>query len=143
MVTFHIPKPERLALSKMWTSIFRLSKGANQHGGFEYNFRCLKRFFRKVRRKLRSAFFLKLRFLKIRFLVTWLKCLLADGKFVIKFIFDCKIKIGIFETSVRLNFSIFDFGTNLGVAIGQCLIKIILTLNRDRLDRNIKCVKFQ
>ena len=48
---------------------------ANQLGGFEYNFRCLKRFFRKVRRKLRSAFSLKLRFLKIRLLVTWLKCL--------------------------------------------------------------------
>ena len=44
--------------------------------GFEYNFRCLKRFFRKVRRKLRSAFFLKLRFFKIRLLVTWLKYLL-------------------------------------------------------------------
>ena len=50
---------------------------ANQLGGFEYNFRYLKRFFRKVRRKLRSAFFLKLRFLKIRLLVTWLKCLLV------------------------------------------------------------------
>ena len=49
---------------------------ANQLGGFESNFRCLKRFLRKVRRKLRSAFFLKLRFLKIRLLVTWLKCLL-------------------------------------------------------------------
>ena len=48
---------------------------ANQLGGFEYNFRCLKRFFRKVQRKLRSAFSLKLRFLKIRLLVTWLKCL--------------------------------------------------------------------
>ena len=49
---------------------------ANQLGGSEYNFRCLKRFFRKVQRNLRSAFFLKLRFLKIRLLVTWLKCLL-------------------------------------------------------------------
>ena len=47
---------------------------ANQLGEFEYNFRCLKRFFRKVPRKLRSAFFLKLRFLKIRLLITWLKC---------------------------------------------------------------------
>ena len=47
------------------------------------------------------------------------------------------------SASVKLNFGIFDFGTNLGVAIGQCLIKIILTLNRDRLNRNIKCVKFQ
>ena len=49
---------------------------ANQLGGFEYNFRCLKRFFRKVPQKLRSAFFLKLSFLKIRLLVTWLKCLI-------------------------------------------------------------------
>ena len=48
---------------------------ANQLGGFEYNFRCLKWFFRKLPRKLRSAFFLKLRFLKIPLLVTWLKCL--------------------------------------------------------------------
>ena len=39
---------------------------ANQVGGFEYKFRCLNWFFRKVRRKLRPAFFLKLRFLKIR-----------------------------------------------------------------------------
>ena len=46
---------------------------ANQLGGIEYNFRSLKRFFRKVRRKLRSAFSLKLRFLKIRLLDTWLK----------------------------------------------------------------------
>ena len=51
---------------------------ANQLGGSEYNFRCLKRFFRKVQRNLRSAFFLKLRFLKIRVFVTWLKCLLKD-----------------------------------------------------------------
>ena len=49
---------------------------ANQLGGFESNFRCLKQFFRKVRRKLQSAFFLKLRFFKIRLLVTWLKYLL-------------------------------------------------------------------
>ena len=48
----------------------------NQLGGFEYNLRCLKRFFRKVLRKLWSASFLKLRFLKIRLLVTWLKCLI-------------------------------------------------------------------
>ena len=47
---------------------------ANQLGRFEYNFRCLKRFFRKVPRKLQSAFFRKLFFLKIRLLVTWLKC---------------------------------------------------------------------
>ena len=48
---------------------------ANQLGGFQYNFRCLKRFFRKVLQKLRSAFLLKLRFLKIRLFVTWLMCL--------------------------------------------------------------------
>ena len=47
---------------------------ANQLGGFEYNFRCLEQFFRKLSQKLRSAFFLKLRFLKILLLVTWLKC---------------------------------------------------------------------
>ena len=51
---------------------------ANQLRGIEYNFRCLKRFFRKVRRELRSAFFFKLRFLKVRLLVTWLKCLLNN-----------------------------------------------------------------
>ena len=49
---------------------------ANQLGGIEYNFSCLKRLFRKVRRKLRSAFSLKSRFLKIRLLVTLLKCLI-------------------------------------------------------------------
>ena len=37
--------------------------------------RCMKRFFRKVPRKLQWVFFLKLRFLKIRLLVTWLECL--------------------------------------------------------------------
>ena len=49
---------------------------ANQLGVFEYNFRCLKRFLRKVPRKLWLTFFLELRFLIIRLLVTWLKCLL-------------------------------------------------------------------
>ena len=29
VVKFHVPKPESLALSKMLTSIFRLSKGAH------------------------------------------------------------------------------------------------------------------
>ena len=48
---------------------------ANQLGGFDFNFRCLKRFFGKVRQRLRSAFSLKLRFSKLRLLVTWLKCL--------------------------------------------------------------------
>ena len=51
----------------------------NQLEGFEYNFRYLKWFFRKLPRKLRSAFFLKLRFLKIGILVTWLKCLTNYG----------------------------------------------------------------
>ena len=50
---------------------------ANQLGEFEYNFSCLKRFSRK-------AFFLKLRFLKIRLLVTWLKRL-SKGHFSSKF----------------------------------------------------------
>ena len=81
-VKFHVPKPERMALSKRWTSISRLSKGAHmtttssQSAWGIYNFRRLKRFFRKVRRNLWSAFFFKLRFLKIRLLVTWLKCLI-------------------------------------------------------------------
>ena len=60
---------------------------ANQLGEFEYNFRCLKWFFRKLPRKLRSAFFLKLRFLKIRLLLTWLKGLFKTWKFFRK-IFD-------------------------------------------------------
>ena len=75
-VNFHVPKPEKLAFSKMWTSMFCLQKMsiwqrllANQLGGFEYNFRFLKWFFRKLPGKLRLAFFLKLRFLKIRLLV--------------------------------------------------------------------------
>ena len=59
---------------------------ANQLGGFEYNFRCLKRFFRKVRRKLRSAFSLKLRFLKTRLLVTWLKCLYLTPSSSVSFV---------------------------------------------------------
>ena len=50
-VKFHVQKPETLALSKMLTSIFHVSKSAhmttrplaNQLGRFEYNFRCLKR----------------------------------------------------------------------------------------------------
>ena len=49
-------------------------------GDMCYNFRCRKR---KVLRKFRSAFFLKLRFLKIRLLVTWLKCLVVP--FIIRF----------------------------------------------------------
>ena len=76
-VNFHVPKPEMSVFSKMSTSIFCLSKGAhmttllaNQLGQFEYSFRCLKRFFRKMARKLRSPFFHKLRFLKTRLLVT-------------------------------------------------------------------------
>ena len=36
-----------------------------------------------------------------------------------------------------------DSRTDLGLAIGQYLIKIILTLNRDRHNRNTACVKFQ
>ena len=70
VMNFHEPKLERLALSKMWISIICLSKGAhvvNQLGGFEYNFRCLQWFFRKLPRKLVSAFFLKLRFLEYGF----------------------------------------------------------------------------
>ena len=47
----------------------------NQLEGFEYNFKCLKWFFRNLPRKLRSACFLKSTLLKIRLLVTWLKCL--------------------------------------------------------------------
>ena len=88
-----------LSLLWRWTSTYQAPKGwvsqkcelqsfvfqkvpiwqwlqANQLGRFEYNFRCLKWFFRKLSRKLRSAFFLKLRPLKIRLLVTWLKCLI-------------------------------------------------------------------
>ena len=64
-VNFHVPKPERLALSIIWTSIFCLQKMpiwkrllANQLGGLECDFTCLKRFFRKVPRKLRWLFFL-------------------------------------------------------------------------------------
>ena len=63
-LVFQITKPERLALSKNWTSIFCLSKGtqcqqvlANPLEGFEYYFRCLKWFFKKLPRKLQSAFF--------------------------------------------------------------------------------------
>ena len=81
-VKFHVPKPERLALSKMPLQSFVFQKVlisqrplANQLGGFQYNFRCLKRFFRKMRRKLRLTFVFKLRFVKIRLLITWLKCL--------------------------------------------------------------------
>ena len=47
----------------------------SQLGGSEYNSRYLKSFFKKLPRKLRSAFLLKLIFLKIRLLVTWPKCL--------------------------------------------------------------------
>ena len=52
-------------------------------GDLSYNFRCLKRFFRKVLQKLGSIFFLKLRFLKIQLLVMWLKCLVVP--FIIRF----------------------------------------------------------
>ena len=44
-----------------------------QLGGFEYYFRFLKWFCSKFPRKLRRSFLHKLRFLKIRLLVTWLK----------------------------------------------------------------------
>ena len=73
-LNIHIPKPEKLALSKCELQSFFFQKFpiwqrllANQLGGFAYNFSCLKRFFSKVPRKLRSPFFLKLRFLKIRY----------------------------------------------------------------------------
>ena len=48
---------------------------ANQLGGFEYNSRCLKWFFRKVPRKLPSAFFSSIKIWENTTLVTWLKCL--------------------------------------------------------------------
>ena len=74
VLNFHVPKPEKLALSKMWTSIICLLKGAHMTmtpgqsaWGFEYNFRCLKQFFRKVPKKLRSAFFLNWDFWKYGF----------------------------------------------------------------------------
>ena len=111
MLNFHVPKPARLAPSKMWTSIFCLSKGAlwqqllaNQLGRFEYNFRCLKRIFRKVLQKLRSAFFLKFRFLKMQLLVTQLKCL---SKFDIerKFHTEREFDIGIeLDLGILFNF---------------------------------------
>ena len=73
-MNFHIPKPERLAASKMWISIFCLSRDAymattsgQSAWAFEYNFRCLKWFFRKLPQNLWSAFFLKFRFLKYGF----------------------------------------------------------------------------
>ena len=85
-----------LSLPWRWTSTYQNLKGWSSQkcelqsfvfqkvpiwqrlGGFEFNFRCLKWFLRKSLRKLRSEFFLKLRFLKIRLLLTWLKCLIID-----------------------------------------------------------------
>ena len=71
---FHVPRPEKLALSKMGTSIICLLKGPHMTTtpgqsawGFEYNFRCFKQFFRKVPQKLRSAFFLNWDFWKYGF----------------------------------------------------------------------------
>ena len=87
MVNSYVGKPERLALSKMWTSIFCLSKGAYMTTSsgqsawgiwIEFNFRCLKWFFRKLPWKVRPAFLIKLRFLKLwlsvtrrKYLVQW------------------------------------------------------------------------
>ena len=70
IVSTNVTKSYRRGAPYIWQRLL-----ANQLGRFEQNFRCLKWFFRKVPRKLQSAFFLKLRFLKIRLLVTWLKCL--------------------------------------------------------------------
>ena len=82
-VNYHAAKAERLALSKMWTSIFCLSKPVHMTTtsgqspcGIEYNFRYLKWFFSKLPHKSQLVFLLKLWFLKIRLLVTWLKCLI-------------------------------------------------------------------
>ena len=50
----------------------------NNPGVFEHSLRFLKWFWSKLPRKLWSAFLLKLRFLKIPLLLTWLKCLLLD-----------------------------------------------------------------
>ena len=57
---------------------------------------------------------------------------LTDGKYFRKFIFEFKVEIGIFEMSIRLNFNnfwAFLILGELGLAIGQYLIKIILALN--------------
>ena len=94
----HKAKLERLALSKMPTLAFCVSKAliwqrilANQLGEFEYNFRCLKWFFNKLPQKLRSAFLLKLRILKIRLLVTRLKYLLLGSKLYLSSVTSGKV----------------------------------------------------
>ena len=52
---------------------------ANQLGGFEYNFRCLELFSSNLTRNLRSSFLLKLPILKVRLLLTSLRCLLLNS----------------------------------------------------------------
>ena len=85
MVKFYLAKPERLTrpYQKPELQPFVFQKVpilqrclANKIGRFEHSFRCLKWFSRKLPRKLRWAFLLKLRLLKIQLLVTWLKCLI-------------------------------------------------------------------
>ena len=66
-MNFHVLKPERLTVSKMWTFVFQKVPIwqrflANQLGVFEYSFSCLKWFFGKLPPKSRSSFFLKLWF---------------------------------------------------------------------------------
>ena len=92
----------------------------NQLEGFEYNSRCLKRFSRKVQRKLRSAFFLKLTFLKIRLLVTWLKCL-------IEYRLD---QLNNKHTKIAINSAIMYFK---GCFQNKCLLKAFARLNGSRL----------
>ena len=77
--------PKRIGqIFDLWESPkFKLSRnncfyGFNSFliGEIEYNFRYLKWFSSKMPQKLRSTFLFKLRFLKMRLLFMWLKCLL-------------------------------------------------------------------
>ena len=86
VVKSQVAKPEILVLSKTWTSTYCLLKDANllkrllanQLGGFEYNFKCLKSFTSRLPRRFWSTFLLVLRLLKISLSVRWLKCLLLS-----------------------------------------------------------------
>ena len=68
----HVAKPERLALSEMWTSSFRTNDiDLRLNSLVDLNI-----ILGACTWNLRPVFLFKLRFLKIDLLVTWLKCLI-------------------------------------------------------------------
>ena len=81
VVNSHLGKPKIMALPNIWTSTFGLSKGAymTKTSGQSAWGIWIFQFSSKLPRSLQSTFSLILRFLKRRFWVTWLKCLVIQS----------------------------------------------------------------